>query len=592
MRAIGYSTVDALVDWLSVEPGPPLRRATREEAAHRLGDPAPTAGSFDDALRVLFDDVIPFTSRAAHPRFFAYVPFAGTWPGALGDFVASACNVYAGSWQESAGPSQLELEILGWFKEWVGYPRDAGGSLVSGGSVGNLTALACARETLVGSMRDDLVVYASDQTHSSIGRAARVLGFRPDQLRVLPVAEDLRLEPATLAAAIAADEEAGRLPFLAVANAGATSAGAVDPIAALAPLCRASKVWLHVDAAYGGFAVITERGRAALGELHLADSITLDPHKWLYQPYECGCLLVRDGGALRRAFENRSDYLRDAKAQEDEVNFGDYGIQLTRSSRAFKLWLSLRTFGIDAFRAAIDRTLDLAELACRWIEASDTLELVTPPSLGVLCFRRRDVADDDLDGLVAALEESGLGLISSTRVHGRLALRLCILNHTTRAADVEQVLAFLASAEPTRAPESYERHPLVPATVPLFARLEPAEAAAVARLSTEHACRTDEPIVSRWDTSREFYVVAEGLVDVFVDGDLVSTLRPGDYFGEIAALEWGAGFAHSRAATVVAREEARLHVFAPHALERLLEAFPRLEREIRQTAYERLRERH
>jgi glutamate/tyrosine decarboxylase-like PLP-dependent enzyme len=592
MRAIGYRTVDALVDWLSEDPGPPLRRAKPAEVAARLGAPMPAAGPFDQALRVLFDDVIPFTSRAAHPRFFAYVPFAGTWPGALGDFVASACNVYAGSWQESAGPSQLELEILDWFKEWVGYPGEAGGSLVSGGSVANLTALACARETLIGSMRDDLVVYASDQSHSSIGRAARVLGFRPDQLRVLPVAHDLRLEPATLEAAIAADEAAGRLPFLVLANAGATSAGTVDPISELVPLCRDRNVWLHADAAYGGFAILTERGRAALGGLHLADSITLDPHKWLYQPFECGGLLVRDGRALRRAFEIHPDYLLDATAEEDEVNFADYGIQLTRSSRAFKLWLSLRTFGVEAFRAAIDRTLDLAELAARWIDASDALELVAPPSLGIVCFRRRDVADDDVDGLVSALEESGVGLISSTRVHGRPALRLCILNHTTRVADVEQVLAFLASAEPVRAPGVYERHPSVPATVPLFARLEPQEATAVVELSTERGCAPGETIVHRWDTSREFYVVVDGLVDAFVDGELVSTLRPGDYFGEIAALEWGAGFAHSRAATVVARNRARVRVFESWALERLVREFPRLEHELRRTANERLREKH
>ena len=187
--------------------------------------------------------MLPYTSRGAHPGFFAYVPFAGTWPGALGDFVASAANVYAGSWQEAAGPTQLELEVLGWFKEWVGYPADAGGALVSGGSAANLTALACAREALVGSMRDDLVVYASDQSHSSIARAARMLGFRPDQMRVLPVGEDLRLEPKTLAEAMAADEAAGRLPFLAVANGGATSTGAVDPVArARRALPRAQRV--------------------------------------------------------------------------------------------------------------------------------------------------------------------------------------------------------------------------------------------------------------------------------------------------------------------------------------------------------------
>jgi glutamate/tyrosine decarboxylase-like PLP-dependent enzyme len=590
MRALGYRTVDALVDWLSDDALPPLRRATPEEMQARLGGTAPAGGEpFEQVLEGLFRDVLPYTSRGAHPGFFAYVPFAGTWPGALGDFVASAANVYAGSWQEAAGPTQLELEVLGWFKEWVGYPVDAGGTLVSGGSAANLTALACAREALIGSMRDDLVVYASDQAHSSIARAARMLGFRPDQMRVLPVGEDLRLEPATLAAAMAADEAAGRLPFLAVANGGATSTGAIDPVAELAAVCRERNVWLHCDAAYGGFAVLTERGRSALGDLALADSIALDPHKWLYQPYECGCVLVRDPHALRRAFEITSDYLRDSAVDEGVVNFADQGFQLTRTSRAFKLWLSLRTFGVDAFRAAIDRSLDLAELAARTIDASERLELVAPPALGIVCFRRRDLGDEATDGLAAALEDSGLGLVSSTRVHGRPALRLCILGHATRAEHVEAVLRFLEHAEPQAGAAAYERHQSVPSVVPLFARLGPDEAAAVAELGTERVVPAGKTVVERWDTSRELFVVRDGTADVLVGSELVATLRAGECFGEIAALEWGAGFARSRAATVVARDDVRVLVLGPTELAQLVERFPRIEDELRLVANERLR---
>ena len=585
MRVLGYRTVDALVDWLGDASRPPLRRATPAELAERLGGLEPAG--FEAALATLFEDVLPFTSHGSHPGFFAYVPFAGTWPGALGDFVASATNVYAGSWQESAGPTQLELELLGWFKDWIGYPAEAAGSLVTGGSAANLTAIACAREAVVGSMRDDLVIYASDQTHSSIARAARVLGFRPEQLRVLPVDDDLRLEPAVLRAALAADERAGRRPFLVIANAGATSSGAVDPIGELAALCAERSLWLHVDAAYGGFAVLTERGRAQLGELARADSITLDPHKWLYQPYECGCLLVRDGRALRHGFEITSDYLRDAEVEDGLVNFSDYGLQLSRTSRAFKLWLSLGTFGVDAFRAAIDRTLDLAQLARERIDASDVLELVAPPSLGIVCFRHRE---QHTDGLVAALEESGLGLISSTRVHGRSALRLCILSHTTTADDVERVLAFLETAEPLAAGPEYDPHVAVRASVSLFARLEPAEQAALAELAVERTATAGEHLIERWDQTRDFYVLDEGAVDIVVDGEIVKTLRTGDYFGEIGALEWGAGFARSRVASVVARDDVRVRVLGPRALAELLERFPRLEREIRHTAHERMRE--
>jgi glutamate/tyrosine decarboxylase-like PLP-dependent enzyme len=583
MRELGYRTVDALVDWLSDESVPPLRRGSPEELRRRLHGVAPR--SFDEALRALFDDVLPFASRAGHPRFFAYIPFSGTWPGALGDFVASAANVYAGSWQEGSGPTQLELELLGWFKEWVGYPEGAGGTLLSGGSAANLTAIATAREALVGAMRDDLVVYLSDQSHFSLGRAARVLGFRPDQLRVLPADDALRLDPAELEAAIAVDVAAGRRPFLVCANAGATSTGAVDPVGDLARVCRERGLWLHVDAAYGGFAALTERGRAQLGDLTAADSITLDPHKWLYQSYECGCLLVRDGRTLRRAFATRSDYLRDSE-EAGVVNFADLGLQLSRSSRAFKLWLSLGTFGIEAFRAAIDNSLDLAEHAVRRIAEKERLALAAPPSLGIVCFTRDD---GEVDGLVTALEESGIGLISSTRVHGREVLRLCILNHTTTVADVDAVLDFLEHADPIPPRSLYERDEAVVEAVPLFARLEPEERAAFEELASEREVDAGAHVVERWETSRELYVLAAGHADVYVNGDVVNTLRPGDHFGEIAALEWGAGFARSRAADVVARDDVRLRVLDPTSLRMLLERFPRLETELRRSAHDRLR---
>src|SRR5262249_15933223 len=228
-----------------------------------------------------------------HPRFFGYIPGAGTWPAALGDLIAAATNIDAGAWREASGPSQLELTVLDWFREWIGYPPGSEGVLVSGGSAANLTAIACARETLVGPMSPRIVAYASDQTHSSLARAARHLGFRPDQIRVLAADEHARLRPADVAAALAADVAQGRLPFLVCPNARTTRTGAIDPLGELAELCHDRGVWLHVDGAYGAFAVLTERGRGALAGLELADSVTLDPHKWLAMPFEVGCLLVR-----------------------------------------------------------------------------------------------------------------------------------------------------------------------------------------------------------------------------------------------------------------------------------------------------------
>ena len=349
--------------------------------------------------------------------------------------------------------------MLGWFKEWIGYPPTASGILVSGGSAANMTALACARESLVGPMSDDLVAYVPDQAHSSVARAARVLGFRPSQVRVLPVGEGFRLDPATLRGAIESDR--GRRPPAAVrlASAAAARAPARSIRCRRSPRSAASVgAWLHVDAAYGGFAALTERGREALAGIELADSVTIDPHKWLYQPYECGCLLVRDGSLLRRAFEIAPDYLLDAVPDEGEVNFSDLGMQLSRTSHALKVWTS--RCGRSGSRRFATRSTGRSTRRFsreRLIDESDTLEIVSPAQLGVVCFRRRfaDAADEyESDAmheqLIAALERSGIAFISSTRLRGRFAMRMCVMNFTTRDEDIAATIAFLAS-EPVAA---------------------------------------------------------------------------------------------------------------------------------------------
>ncbi|MDQ6605422.1 MAG: aminotransferase class V-fold PLP-dependent enzyme [Actinomycetota bacterium] len=626
MRALGYRTVDMLVERLSDPSIPPLRRATPEEMRARLSEPPPSGPhDFGEILERLRRDVLPFSSRGDHPGFLAFIPFAGTWPGALGDFIASACNIYAGSWMESAGPSQLELEVLDWFKDWIGFPSTAGGVLLSGGSTANMTALACAREALVGAMSGEVVGYVGDQAHSSLGRAARILGFRPDQLRVLPTDSGFCIEPRTLAGAVDADSRAGRRPLFLSASAGATNTGAIDPLPELAALCRDRGIWFHVDAAYGGFAALTDRGRAALRGIELADSVTLDPHKWLYQPYECGALLVREDHRLRAAFEMTPDYLQDAGAMVEEVNFSDRNVQLTRSSRAIKVWVSLQYFGADAFRAAIDRTLDLAGRLWARIEQSEVLELTAPPSLGVVCFRRRspaardeDEVDRDNADLVTALERSGLGLISSTVLHGRYSLRICVLSPTTAWEDLERVVEFLERTERTTpaGPEpasvsgyGYERDremrmapirrraadagPLgapveAVADLPLFAALDERQQEGVAALARITVCDSGETIVKQWDLSLDFHLVVEGCLEAEIGGIAVNRFGPGDFFGELAALDWGAGFGYPRTASVRAVTETTLLTFPVGSMNDLLREHPSVARQVRQAAAERL----
>jgi hypothetical protein len=434
-------------------------------------------------------------------------------------------------------------------------------------------------------MDERSILYLSDQAHSSLARAARALGFRPDQVRVIPTDRQARMRSDALRAAVTADEASGLLPLVVVATAGTTAVGAVDPLPELAEICGKHSIWLHVDGAYGAFACLTDRGRAALGGLELADSIALDPHKWLYQPIEVGALLVRDGTKLRRGFAIAPDFLEDAEAADGEVNFSDLGLQLTRSSRAIKLWVSLRTFGLSAFRWSIDRSMDLALHAQAAIEASPELELITPASLGIVTFRRHPEGLDNeatLERINASLageiERSGEVFISSARVAGRYVLRLCILNHSTTQRHVDRALELAATlpvdtsvTAPTPTRASYppleegwlgrpELDPEALRSIALFAALDDAQAERVLRTAHEHHAAAGTTVVEQWEISRDLYVVLGGAVAVAVDGNLRGVLGEGDFFGEIAAIEWGAGYARTRTATVTATMPTRLLV--------------------------------
>jgi glutamate/tyrosine decarboxylase-like PLP-dependent enzyme len=610
MRELGYRVVDLLVD-REARGLPALPRVSREETERRLGGDPPEDPEPTDELLGRLDDVVSLMARCDHPAFLAFIPGEPTWPGALADLVASALNLHAIDWIEAPGPTQVELTTLRWLCDWFGYPAAAGGVFVSGGSAANMTALACARETLLGAMADDVVVYVSDQAHSSMARAARVLGFRPEQLRVLPVDERYRMRPETLSAAIEADARAGRNPLFVSVAAGSTNTGAIDPLPELADVTHAAGAWFHVDAAYGGGAILSQRRKRLLDGIERADSITVDPHKWMYQPIECGVLLVRDLRHLHGAFEITPDYMQDLASALHEPNFSDLGMQLTRSARALKLWMSVHAFGLRAFRDAVDRSLDLTQRAAERIEASPSLQLLAEPSLGIVCFRRTSGNGDDtlVDALnarlVTMLADSGIGFISSTRLRGRYTLRLCILNHSTTWGDVDAVLTFLERAEVDEEPReerSFEtrreatagwlrRARLAPddlRTIPLFEGLDRAALERIERVSSERTVGVGTPLIEQWDATRDLLVLLEGTAEVIRDGRHVRDVPTGDFVGEIAALGWHAGYTYARTATVVATSPVRLLVVPGAIVPDLVRDLPVVEARLRAAVGERL----
>lgn len=462
MRELGYRAVDALVArWSGLSEQPAWIGADRRDTQAWFAEAAPRSGRPPaEVLQEALDSALERAGRVDHPRFFAFVPSAPTWPGVIADFLASGYNVFQGTWLESAGPSQVELIVLDWFREWIGYPEGASGLLTSGGSAATLTALAAARlsREAEGRPRDKQVIYLSDQSHYSVARAARVVGIPRDHIRTLPTTANFRMDVEALGRALARDTREGFTPVAVVATAGTTNTGAVDPLGEIADICRDAGVWLHVDAAYGGFAFQSDRCTALFDGLDRADSITLDPHKWLFQPYEIGCLMAREPQNLVQAFRVIPEYLQDVELGAEHVNFADRGLQLTRSFRALKVWMSIQTFGVDAFTRAVDASLDLAERAEDWMREREDMEVLSPAALGVVCYRLNpragNLTEDQLAALNQAVQEdvvrSGLAMLSSTRINGHYSLRLCILNHATTWDDVRMTLEAVLEAGAAR----------------------------------------------------------------------------------------------------------------------------------------------
>lgn len=449
MRRSGYEVVDAIVErWTNLRDGPAWQGATRDRTEPLLHGPAPEEGKELEALldKVL-GDVMPLAGRIDHPRFLAFIPSSPTWASVLASFLISGYNVFQGTWLESSGPSQIEVTVLDWFREWLGYPPGGSGVLTSGGSAANLLAIVAAREAAGNPAKG--TIHLSEQSHGSVARAARVAGIDPGRIRLVAADERGRIVAGALEAAIREDRARGMRPMMVVGNAGTTNTGAIDPLAEIADIAAREGLWYHVDGAYGGFAVLDPEIRPLMAGLERSDSVTLDPHKWFFQPYETGCLMVRDPERLESAFRIAPDYLQDAAWGPRHVNFCDRGVQLTRIFRALRVWLSVQRYGLAAHRAAISRAIALARQVAARVRNQPELELLAPQSLGIVCFRYRGsegeaTPDEVLDRLNRRIQDeivnSGFAMMSSTRVGGRHSLRFCILNVRTTEQDLARTL--------------------------------------------------------------------------------------------------------------------------------------------------------
>ncbi len=439
MRALGYRVVDLLTDHF--ENLPNKRVGTKGDPAvlrpHFLKPPPDQPVPPDEIFAALQSDVFKNMMNVGHPRHFAFVPVCSNFVSVMADTLATGFNVFSGSWFAGSASVAIELAVIDWLRQWCGLPDTAGGLLVSGGSVANLTAIVAARHAKLNDLLEGAVAYFSDQTHSSVERAFRVAGFLPSQLRKIPCDENFRLPLNELEARIKEDRAAGLRPFAIVANAGTTNTGAIDPLPEIAALCKTNDMWMHVDGAYGAAAVLCDRGHELLQGLELADSLSLDPHKWLFQSMECGCVLLRDAEILKATYRITPEYLADVHRNLAEVSPLDYGIQLTRSFRALKLWMSIQYFGLDAFRTAIARGFELAEFAEQRLRATPGWEIVTPATMGIVTFDRPGT---DHQKLHAAILADGFALATTTVLKGRTVLRFCCINPRTTEDDIEQTI--------------------------------------------------------------------------------------------------------------------------------------------------------
>jgi len=452
---MGRAALDLVAEYYeTLAARPVVRPTTSADLRSMIDEPVPPAGlPFADLLGTVHDVVEEFSRHNGHPRFFGYVSSPGLPVAAFGSMIAAAFNINVTCWRSGPAAAEMELLCIRWLKEMLGYPVDGAGLLVSGGSMANFAGIAAARSAKAPGnvVRDGMGgvcmrLYASEEAHFSIRKAAAMLGIGAANVRVVTTTPDLRMDLADLDRLVEEDRDAGHLPFCVVASAGTAGTGAVDPIGPIADFARAHNLWLHVDGAYGGFSALAPSARAFFHRIGEADSVALDPHKWLYLPVGCGCVLYRDAAAARAAFSENADYTRVVGLEHDEAfAFWDYGPELSRPFRALDLWLLLKSVGTLAIGEAIEDNIACAKYFADLVRATDDFEMLAPVGLSIFCFRARPPGfGGDLDALnervMLEVQRSGSSYLSNTRIRGVFALRGCVLNYRTTKHDMEILL--------------------------------------------------------------------------------------------------------------------------------------------------------
>ena len=447
-RREAHRVADWIADYLA-DPGrfPVLSRARPGDIRRALPRDAPEHGESFDAIFADFErTILPGITHWNHPGFFAYFAITGSGPGILGEFLSAALNVQAMLWRTSPAATELEDVTLAWLRRLMGLPEDFSGVIYDTASVSSLHALAAARELAVPDVRSMGLagrsevprcrVYCSEHAHSSIDKSIILLGLGHDAM--VPVAADreFRMRPAALAEAISNDRAAGLLPLAVVATVGTTSTTSVDPVEEIATICERERVWLHVDAAYAGIAALLPDHRWILRGAERADSIVVNPHKWLFTPFDLSVLYCRRMNVLRAAFSLTPEYLKTVEAAPVQ-NLMDTGIQLGRRFRALKLWMVLRHFGADGLRTRIAEHIRLARLFEQWVRGDPDFTLMAPAPFSVVCFRA-NLSDERNEQLLERVNASGEVFLSHTRLDGQFVLRLAIGNLRTTEAHVSR----------------------------------------------------------------------------------------------------------------------------------------------------------